>query len=393
MDFPLEGVQVISLEQAVAAPLASRHLADLGATVIKIERPGSGDFARQYDSSVHGVSSNFVWLNRGKQSLTLNFKKPAGREILEKLLDRADVLITNLSQRTLERADLLPEKVRSDRPKMIYCLISGYGASGPYRHRKAYDLLLQGESGLISVSGSPEQAAKVGVSLVDISAGVYAAMSILAALLHRNHTDEGTWIDISLLETSAEWMGSPLSYFLGSGRMLARAGTRHNLIVPYGPYRCREGAFINLAIQNQAEWRRFCEMVLERPDLVDDPRFTRNEDRLANRILLEPLIEGIFSEMDRRQLIQRLERAGIAWGDVNDVSGLENHAQLEARQRWSQILVNGSPFKVLNHPMNIIGMPTRASPVPTIGEHTSEILHSLGIDDERARSLREDEVL
>lgn len=388
MDFPLKGVRVISLEQAVAAPLASRHLADLGADVIKIERPGSGDFARRYDSSVHGVSSYFAWLNRGKRSLTLNFKEAMGREILEKLLDRADVFITNLTQNTLERADQTPEKVRANRPQLIYCLISGYGSNGPYRHRKAYDLLVQGESGLLSVSGSQEQPAKIGVSIVDISAGVYAAISILAALLQRQQSGKGTWIDIALLETSVEWMGSPLYYYLGSGKHLAREGMRHSLIVPYGPYRCGDDLLINCAIQNQAEWQRFCEIVLQHPDVAEDPRFARNEDRLANRTILEPFIEEIFAEISHQELIRRFEAARIAWGDVNGVEDLENHVQLASRERWFEIEVNEKPFKMLKHPMNIVGMPTRLDPVPTLGEHTNEILQALGYEEESVRELR-----
>jgi crotonobetainyl-CoA:carnitine CoA-transferase CaiB-like acyl-CoA transferase len=246
---------------------------------------------------------------------------------------------------------------------------------------------------LISVSGTPEQPVKVGVSLVDISAGVYAAMSILASLLHRQQYGKGTWIDISLLETSIEWMGSPLYYYLGSGRQLARAGMRHNLIVPYGPYRCGEGENINLAIQNQPEWKRFCKIVLERPDLINDSRFVQNEDRLSNRAILEPIIEQIFSGFRRKELIQRLEKAQIAWGDVNDVAGLEKHVQLEARNRWCEILVNGKPFKMLNHPMNIDGMPTREKTVPGLGEHTDEILRMLGFDDARVRELRQASVV
>ncbi len=241
----------------------------------------------------------------------------------------------------------------------------------------------------MSVSGTPERFAKVGVSLVDISAGVYAALSILAALLQRHQSGAGTWIDLSLLETSAEWMGSPLYYYLGSGRQLAREGMRHSLIVPYGPYACGEGEFVNLAVQTQTEWRHFCEIVLERPELAEDPRFVQNEDRLANRSLLEPLIEEVFSGIARGELIQRLDQARIAWGDVNDVSGLEAHAQLEARQRWSEVEVNGKPFRTLDHPMNIVGMPANPSPVPGLGEHTEEILQALGFDDEGARELYE----
>ncbi len=393
MSFPLEGVTVVALEQAVAAPLATRHLSDLGARVIKLERPGSGDFARKYDSSVHGVSSYFAWLNRGKASLTLNFKEPSGRDVLESLLDRADVFVSNLKLETISHANLLPESVRETRPRLICCLVSGYGMDGPYSHRKAYDLLLQGESGLLSVSGTEDQPAKMGVSIVDISAGVYASMAILGAILRRVRTGEGASIDISLLETAAEWMGSPLYYFLGTGSKLSRAGMRHSLIVPYGPYACREGGHINLAVQNEREWESFCQAVLERPEMAGNPEFRTNERRLSNRHAVESIIEEVFSELPREVLIQRLEDAGIAWGDFNDVEGLANHKQLESRGRWAEIEVNGFPFSMLDHPMNISGMPPNRSSVHRLGEDTDDVLRWLGYDEGQIRGLRESDVV
>lgn len=391
--YPLTGIRVIALEQAVAAPLASRHLADLGADVIKIERPGEGDFARRYDSSVHGLSSYFTWLNRAKRSLALDFKQPAGTEILQKLLDGTDVFITNLTLAALQRAGLSKEVVQANRPRLIYCTISGYGDGGPYRDRKAYDLLLQGESGLLAATGSPQEPAKVGVSLCDISAGMYAAMATLGALVGRRNTGQGTSIDISLLESAAEWMGSPLYYYLGTGQCLARTGMRHSLIVPYGPYRCGDGQYLNLAIQNEREWLRFCELVLEHPALAKDSRFARNEERLAHRETLEPIIEGIFNGFTRSTLIERLKTAEIAWGDVNDISGLAAHPQLRARAHWSAVEVNGHPFQMLNHPMNLAEMPQRTDPVPSAGQHSEEILNELGYDAAAIATFRQAKVI
>ncbi len=379
MASPLNKMRVVSLEQAVAAPLASRHLADLGADVIKIEPPG-GDFTRRYDSSVHGLSSYFVWLNRAKRSLTLDIKQPAGREILDKLLDRADVFLTNVTHAALERAELTSSAVRTTRSRLIYRTITGYGADGPYRDRKAYDLLLQGESGILQASGSVQEPAKVGVSLCDISAGMYAAMSILGALLGRNNSDADTSIDISMLECAAEWMGAPLYYYLGNEQQLPRAGMRHNLIVPYGPYLCGDGQFLNLAIQAEHEWQSFCEHVLSRSELATDMRFATNEARLVHREILEPLIEEIFSASNRETWIERLDQVRIAWGNVNDVRGLAAHEQLHARSRWSTVEVNGQPFEMLNHPMNLDGTTPRNEAVPTIGQHTQEILWELGYD-------------
>ncbi len=393
MTFPLANIRVLALEQAVAAPFASRHLADLGADVIKIERPGEGDFARRYDSSVHGASSYFVWLNRAKRSLTLDFKSREGRALLDQLIDGADIFITNLSQDALERAGLTPAAVRATRPRLIYCAISGYGARGPYRDRKAYDLLLQGESGLLMTTGAPDAPAKIGVSLCDIAAGVYAVISILGALLSRAQTGNGAEINISMLEAAAEWMGAPLYYFLGSGKRLARAGMRHNLIVPYGSYRCGDGEHINLAIQNENEWTRFCEHVLQRADFVSDARFARNQDRLANRAALEALIEEIFARLNRAALIERLEQAEIAWGDVNEVNGLAAHPQLRALSRWFDVNVNGAPFEMLAPPLNIGEMPRRAEGVPNIGQHTDEILRELGYADARIHAWRQSGVI
>ncbi len=393
MTYPLTGIKIVALEQAVAAPLASRHLADLGADVIKIERPNHGDFARRYDGSVHGVSSYFTWLNRSKRSLTLNIKQAQGIEIIKKLLDNSDIFLTNLSQSALDRAGLNSDKVRANRSNLIYCSISGYGSDGPFRDRKAYDMLLQGESGILESTGTEDQPAKVGISLCDIAAGMYAAMAILGAILIKQNTGEGTTIDIAMLEAAAEWMGSPLYYYLGSHEKLRRTGMRHNLIVPYGSYRCGDGKFVNLSIQNESEWKSFCEIVLKQPELSDDPRFRSNELRFSNREIVESIIESSFSGSTRSELILELDLAGIAWGNVNDVEELANHPQLQARNRWLPGTVLGKPFDMLKHPMNIDGMLQRMEPVPGLGQHSADILKDLGYDDGDILNLKQLDVI
>jgi itaconate CoA-transferase len=393
MPSPLSNTVVVALEQAASAPLASRHLADLGATVIKVERPGKGDFARLYDSSVNGTSSYFAWANRGKLSITIDIKKPDGRKVLETLLDKADVFLTNLSQAALERADLTPEFVRSSRPELIYCSVSGYGSNGPYRDRKAYDLLIQGESGLALTSGTPDEPSKIGISICDIASGIYSTVSILAALIQREREEFGTEIDISMFECSVELMGAPLYFFLGRGEKWLRAGMRHSLIVPYGPFLSKDNRYINFAVQNNDEWKRFCTQVLEKPELVDEPRFKTNEDRMENRKTLELLIQSHISGMSRGDVIKLLDKARVGWGDINDVDDLLNHPQLNARKRWESVNVNQNSFRMLRHPMNILGLPSSLNEVPSLGQHTEEILRSIGYDDSAILSLKRSGVI
>jgi itaconate CoA-transferase len=391
--YPLEGVRVVALEQAVAAPLCTRHLADLGADVVKIERPDGGDFARRYDTVVDGQSAYFVWLNRGKRSLTVDLKSPAGRELIGRLLARADVLVQNLGPGVADRLGLAAGTLRARYPRLVVCELSGYGKDGPHRDRKAFDLLLQGESGLISTTGAPDAPAKVGISIADIAAGLYAFSSILAALYEREWSGRGATIETVMLDCLAEWMSPHIYYWIYGGKQLERAGMRHNIIVPYGPYRTGGGQAVNLAVQNEGQWERLCRVVLRRPDLAADPRFATNELRVRNRAELEPLIEDILSRESRAQIESRLDEADVPFGSLNEVDDLVNHPQLAARERWLEIEGPTGPLTALAHPMNISDLPQRAGPVPSLGQHTDEIAAELGYTPEEIAALREGHVV
>ena len=378
IQLPLTGVRVVALEQAVAAPFCSRQMADLGADVIKVERPDGGDFSRGYDQDVHGLSAYFAWLNRGKRSIALDLKQPRDHQVFAALLTRADVFIHNLTPGAVERFGFGYEPLHESHPRLIWCGISGYGPDGPYREKKAYDLLVQAESGVVSVTGSPDAPAKVGASIADIAAGLYAYSSILAALLNRQRTGTGERIDISMLECLTEWMMPALYVWHGTGRIPVRAGVRHNMIVPYGAYACSGGS-VNFAIQNQREWRRFCDQVLNMPEVADDPRFAANEDRLRNRDELESLIEKRFSALTQTEVLARLDRAGIANGAVNDVAAVAAHPQLAARNRWIKVESPVGSIPALLPPHNLLHAPPRMGAVPALGQHTQEILAELGL--------------
>jgi crotonobetainyl-CoA:carnitine CoA-transferase CaiB-like acyl-CoA transferase len=388
MGYPLEGLRVVALEQAVAAPFCTRHLADLGADVVKIERPDGGDFGRRYDSVVKGLSSYFAWLNRGKRSLTLDVKSAGGQRLLGRLLERADVFIQNLGPGVADRLGLGATALRERYPRLIVCELSGYGSTGPYRDRKAFDLLLQGESGLISTTGTPDTPAKIGISIADISSGMYAFSSILAALYERERTGQGQTIETVMLDCLAEWMSAPAYYWIYGQRKLERAGWRHNIIVPYGPYRCGDGQYVNLAVQNEGQWRRLCAGVLGRADLADDPRFTTNESRVLHRTELEPLIEEILGQYDRPTAETRLAAADVPFGSLNEVDDLVEHPQLAARQRWLEVDSPVGPIRALAHPMNLEGMPQRTDPIPALGQHSVEIAAELGYTPEEIAILR-----
>ncbi len=388
MGYPLEGLRVVALEQAVAAPFCTRHLADLGADVVKIERPDGGDFGRRYDSVVNGLSSYFAWLNRGKRSLTLDVKSDGGRDMLGRLLARADVFIQNLGPGVADRLGLGAATLRERYPRLIVCELSGYGSTGPYRDRKAFDLLLQGESALISTTGTPESPAKIGISIADISSGMYAFSSILAALYERERTGQGKTIETVMLDCLAEWMSAPAYFWIYGNRKLERAGWRHNIIVPYGPYRCGDGQHVNLAVQNEGQWQRLCERALGRPDLVADPRFATNEARLTHRDELEPLIEEILGRDDRATVEARLAEADVPFGSLNEVDDLVDHPQLAARDRWLEIASPVGPLRALAHPLNLSEMPQRADAVPALGQHTDEVAAELGYTPEEIRALR-----
>jgi crotonobetainyl-CoA:carnitine CoA-transferase CaiB-like acyl-CoA transferase len=370
---------VVAWEHAVAAPLASRHLADLGADVVKIERPDGGDFARAYDSAVNGMSAYFVWLNRGKRSVVLDLKSDPGRSAFARLLDRADVFIHNQGPGVAERSGYGYSDLSKRNSKLVWCGISGYGPDGPHRDRKAYDMLLQGEAGVIALTGTPEQPAKVGISVADIASGMYAFSSILAALYRRQTTGGGAEVSISMLEALVEWV-MPANYVaMYTGSAPQRAGGRHNFIVPYGAYAVGDGTSVNLAVQNDGQWRRLCSVVLRRPDLVDDPRFSTNERRLANRVVLEALIEEALAVRSREEVEASLAQADVPFGAVNELQQVIAHEQLSARGRWFEVPSPVGDVRALHHPFNIEGLERPAGAVPALGEHTDQVLAELGL--------------
>jgi itaconate CoA-transferase len=379
---PLEGITVLTLEHAIAAPFCTRQLADLGARVIKVERPGSGDFARAYDQRVNGLASHFVWTNRSKESITLDVKHPQGQEILHRLVAQADVLVQNLAPGAAARLGLSHEALSPTQPGLIVCDISGYGDDpaqpGPYRDKKAYDLLIQSESGFLSVTGTPDDMAKAGCSIADISAGMYAYSNILAALLQRGKTGKGCRIDVSMLESMAEWMNFPMYYAFEGAAPPPRAGAAHATIYPYGPFEAGDGKVVMLGLQNEREWQVFCAKVLEQPGLATDPRFASNTLRTASRAELRGVILAAFAPFTAAQIIERLDAAQIANAQVNTMQDVWTHPQLQARERWTEVESGAGSIPALWPP----GMPREWSPrmdaVPTLGQHTDAILAEAG---------------
>ncbi|GAQ26530.1 CoA transferase [Ralstonia insidiosa] len=386
---PLDGMTVVSFEHAIAAPFCTRQLADLGARVIKIERPKVGDFARGYDERVNGLSSHFAWTNRSKESLTLDLKHPEAPTILSRLLDKADVLVQNLAPGAAERLGLSYEAQSKVRPRLIVCDISGYGNDGPYRDKKAYDLLIQAESGFLSITGTAEQPSKAGCSIADISAGMYAYTNILAALLQRNQTNQGAHIEISMLESMAEWMTYPLYYAYEGAAPPPRAGAAHATIFPYGPFKAGDGKTVILGLQNEREWDVFCRVVLEKPEVASDPHFASNSLRTKNRESLTTLIHHVFAALTAQAVVERLERAQIANAHMNDMHDLWQHPQLKARGRWTEV-----PSPVGNIPaLYPPGMPGAFEPrmdaVPALGQHSQAILDELGYSSSAIGALAE----
>ena len=386
---PLDGITVISLEHAIAAPFCTRQLADLGARVIKIERPGVGDFARGYDERVRGLASHFVWTNRSKESLTLNLKAEEGQEILHRLLAETDVLVQNLAPGATERMGLSFEALSERYPDLVVCDISGYGEDGPYRDRKAYDLLIQSESGFLSVTGSPDEPAKAGCSISDIAAGMYAYSSILAALIQRGLTGRGSHIDVSMLESMVEWMNYPLYYAFDGAEPPARAGASHATIYPYGPFPTGDGT-VMLGLQNEREWKAFCTQVLQRPELTEDPRFDANAKRSAARVELNGIIADAFAGLESAEVRQRLEEAGIANANVNTMRDVWDHPQLKARHRWVDIGSPAGTLPALLPPGGSNTFEPRMDPVPALGEHTDSILAELGFTATTIKQLHHD---
>jgi len=376
---PLDSITVVSLEQAVAAPLCTRHLADLGARVIKVERPGRGDFARDCDHRARGQSSHFVWINRSKESLALDLKNPTQLAVLRALIAKADVLVQNLAPGATARTGLDAATLRKERPDLIVCDISGYGQEGPYRDRKAYDLLIQGESGLISVTGTPETPAKSGNSMADIAAGMYAYSAILAALIQRGKTGAGSHIDVSMLESLVEWMGYPMYYAMDGAQPPARTGAAHATIQPYGPYATGDGATVILGVQNEREWQRFCEQVLEQPSLITDPRFESVAQRSAHQAALKTLIVSAFSSLTAEQVEHRLDAAQIAHARMNTMGDVWAHPQLRARGRWTTVDSPAGLLPALKPPADQSGFEPRMDAIPRVGQHNEAILRELGL--------------
>ena len=390
---PLDGITVVSLEHAIAAPFCTRQLADMGARVIKIERPGSGDFARGYDERVRGLSSHFVWTNRSKESLTLDLKREEAGGIMERLLASADVLVQNLAPGAAARLGLSFETLHQKYPRLIVCDISGYGEGGPYQDKKAYDLLIQSESGFLSVTGTQEDPVKAGSSIADIAAGMYAYSAILNALLLRQKTGLGSRLDVSMLESMVEWMGFPMYYAFEGGSPPVRAGASHASIYPYGPFPVGGGATIMLGVQNDREWRVFCAQVLRQAELAEDPRFTSNSLRTANRADLRALIVAAFADLSIEQVTQRLEDAQIANARVNDMAGVWAHPQLQARARWTRVDSPAGEMPALLPPASSSAFAPRMGAVPAVGQNTDAVLASLGYAPEQVAQFHASEVV
>ena len=385
---PLDGITVVALEQAVAAPFATRQLADLGARVIKIERPGVGDFARDYDQTVKGMSAYFVWLNRSKESLTLDVKHAQAADILARLIAKADVFIQNLAPGAAGRLGLDATTLLARHPRLIVCDVSGYGDSGPYAHKKAYDLLIQSEAGVLSVTGTPETQTKVGISIVDISAGMYAYSGILTALYQREKTGRGTRVDVTMFEALAEWMSHPLNYTHFGGTAPRRSGPDHATIVPYGRFKCGDGAYVMLGIQNEREWVKFCAGVLMMPELARDARYDNNTRRTQRRAEMVALIEQVFASMTAAQVVAKLDAADIANARINTPEEVWDHPQLKARNRWRETGSPAGPLPTLLPPVTMPEFEARMDPIPAIGEHTDGILSEIGYSAPAIAELR-----
>ena len=390
---PLEGITVVSLEHAIAAPFCTRQLADMGARVIKIERPGVGDFARKYDERTRGMASHFVWTNRSKESLTLDLKHADAGPVLEQLLAQADVLVQNLAPGAAARMGLSFDALHAKFPKLIVCDISGYGEGGPYETKKAYDLLIQSESGFVSVTGSAEEPSKAGCSIADISAGSYAYSSILNALLLRRKTGLGSHLDVSMLESMVEWMSFPLYYAFEGAAPPPRAGASHATIYPYGPFPVGDGNTIMLGLQNEREWVIFCEKVIEQKALAIDPEFDNNTKRTANRARLRAVIVELFSKMTIAQVEQKLEEAQIANARVNEMKDVWAHPQLKARNRWTEVQSPVGLLPALLPPATNNQFDARMDPIPGIGEHTRAILKELGVPESTVAKLLADKAI
>ncbi|MFJ8947521.1 CaiB/BaiF CoA transferase family protein [Streptomyces sp. NPDC102395] len=390
---PLEGITVVAVEQAVAAPFATRQLADLGARVIKVERVDGGDFARGYDTAARGLASHFVWCNRGKESVALDLKDPRGLDVVRRLVAGADVFVQNLAQGAAARLGLDAAALCALHPRLVAVDISGYGASGPYADKRAYDMLVQCEAGLVSVTGTPERPVKAGIPAADIAAGMYAFSGVLAALVRRGVTGRGGPVEVSMLEALAEWMGHPLHHSMHGGDVPARTGLAHAVIAPYDAYPTADGGRVLLSVQNDREWRRLAEQVIGRPELGSDPRYATNAERVARRERTDALVAGALGVLDTDEALARLEGAGIACARLRDVRELAEHPQLAARERWREVDSPAGPLRALLPPITLPGgAEARMGAVPALGEHTSAVLRDVGMTDEEIAALRREGV-
>jgi itaconate CoA-transferase len=387
---PLEGITVVALEQVIAGPFCTRQLAELGARVIKIERPGGGDAARGYDRTVLGQSSHFVWVNRSKESLCLDVKHPAAKPVLQKLLQKADVFVQNLAPGAAERLGLGAAELRAKHPRLIWCGISGYGPGGPYADKKAYDLLVQCEAGLLSVTGTPGQPAKAGISVADIAAGMYALSSILAALYRRQAQGAGATLDITMFESLGEWMNFPAYFTAYGGEAPPRTGAHHATIVPYGPFNAGDGGTVFLSIQNEREFERFCDVVLLNSALKTDSRFSSGPARAENRDAMHAEIEKIFLKLKAVQILERLDKADIANAKLNSMREFWDHPQLEARDRWCQVDTPAGPIEAIKPPFNLDGFEPRMDAVPAPGAHSRAILSEFGFTSSEIQRMMEE---
>jgi itaconate CoA-transferase len=389
----LAGIRVLALEASVSGPHCSRILADMGAEVIKIEKPGEGDLIRQWDTAVKGLSSGYVWLNYNKRSLAIDVKKPAGREVIERLAGHADVFLENFAPGVAERLGLGAAALRAKNPRLIYCSISGYGQDGPYRDVKAYDLLIQGEAGIIASTGTPEHPAKVSIPIADLAVSMYAAVGILMALLQREKTGQGQVIDVSMFESILSWLAYFPHHYWHRGEEAARVGMRHHFMTPYGPYLASDGVYVSVAVATPQDWEVFCRGVIQRPDLLEDLRFQTSENRRKNRVILERLLEQLFQQRPHDEWLERLEETRLPHGLVRGIGEVLAHPQVIARRMIQQVESPVGPVPVIASPLHLSASPERLDPIPALGQDTESILKELGFTSEQIRQLRNDRVI